>query len=194
MRFRSEFFPTTVACIALALASLIGCKQSQPETSDTTSVIAKTETRTGSVIGSDQATSFKALLDTIRVRALRGDTVGLARLLVDDSVYRRNVYPVSPAYDSTRESVFTFVLGMHRTNNAKGLRRLLGDVSDKAHRGEITILEVTPTAQTPTREGILHEISEYSGKKPGIQLSGSILCHKQGCQVVSYAPAGAKGT
>jgi hypothetical protein len=174
------------ACL-LAAAALAACGKSDPAKSQPPSPGAGS--RPASVVGSDQVPIAEALFDTVYARVRRGDTVGLARLLVDDSTFRRNVYPVSPAYDSSSESVFEFVLGFHKTNSAKGLKRLLRDAQDSG----LAVLRVPNADTVKTPEGVLYVLPEYSGARPGLQLYGSVLCRPSGCQVVSYAPAGARG-
>ncbi len=83
-----------------------------------------------SILGTDSVRGLAALLDTLCARARRGDTVGLVRLMADDSAYRKHVYPRSPVFDSSREEVFRFALTMHKANNAKGLARMLRKVRE----------------------------------------------------------------
>lgn len=182
---RSDSFVLTGLVLGAAL--LGACGKSEPAKTAATPV-AKAAPR--ALIGTDQVATRAALFDTVSARALRGDTLGLARLLVDDSVFRRNVYRVSPAYDSTRESVFEFVLGLNKTNSLKGFKRLLHDAATAPVPEPI---EVSFTDSTATPEGMLYVPTDYDGKVPRLQMFGAVLCRANGCQVVSYAPAGARG-
>jgi hypothetical protein len=166
---------------SMLAATLWACGKSEKEKSGAEPAPKKT------VIGTDWVSTLPALSDTVRARAARGDTVGLVRLMVGDSVYRRNIYPISPAFDSGREEVFRFVIGMHKANSNNGLKRLLYDIQDPQN-GEIL---VPVFDSVPTREGRLHEAA-WDPKSRGIRLFGSALCLRSGCQVVSFARGGAK--
>jgi hypothetical protein len=179
-----------IALLALA-AFLAACgkekpaeKASAPQAADT-SRAASGQSR---LVGSESAADLAALEDSVRARALRGDTVGLVRLMLNDSAYREFIYPVSPAYDSSREEVFRFVAGMHKANSVKGLKRLLADARE--------ISEGSPANRFDARNipgGVLHEASAAAPNTAGVRLFSAAFCRSQGCQVVSFAEAGAYG-
>jgi hypothetical protein len=142
----------------------------------------------GTELGRDQAASLEALVDSVMARARRGDTLGLVRLMVDDSVYRHAVYPLSDAYDSTREDVFEFVLGFHKLNTVKGLKGLLFDVSetpDSKSVGDYSHVKIFG--------GGFYEAKALERGVTGIRPFGSAVCLSFGCQVVSYGSAGLVG-
>lgn len=115
----------------MLMTTLLGClekKDGDPkkEPMDPVPAAQPEKEKPPSIMGTDSVPTLAALHDTILARAKRGDTVGLVRLMADDSAYKQHVYPLSSAYDPNRPEVFRFVLTMHKANNAKGLRRLLG--------------------------------------------------------------------
>jgi hypothetical protein len=142
-----------------------------------------------SLVGSERAPDLAALADSVRARALRGDTVGLVRLMLNDAEYRAFIYPVSPAYDSSREEVYRFVSGMHKANSIKGLKRLLADAREPA--------SATSAAGDFDARGIpggvLHEAAEAAPNTSGFRPFSAVFCRPEGCQVVSFAEAGAYG-
>jgi predicted small lipoprotein YifL len=140
------------------------------------------------ILGLDAAPDIGALRDTVRARALRGDTLGLVRILQDDSAYRREIYPLSEAYDAKNEETFRFVLGMHKANSVKGLKRLLRDIRDTASGGGVLNEGFDSTA---TAGGLQFETR--ISRAPGIRLFGSAFCGADGCRVVSFAEAGTSG-
>lgn len=142
----------------------------------------------GTELGRDQAASLEALIDSVMARALRRDTLGLVRLMVDDSVYRHAVFPRSDAFDSTREDVFEFVLGFHKLNTVKGLKGLLHDVSESPDSKV-----VGRYASVKIDGGVFYEAEAAEPGTIGIRPFGSAVCLPFGCQVVSFASAGMSG-
>src|SRR5690606_33602832 len=123
-------------------------------------------------------------------RAVRGDTLGLLRVLVSDSLYRTVVWPVSPAYEPDREEVWKLVTSMHKANSNKGLRRLLHDIG-LPESGPVLRL---PLGETAVEGGILHELAKTEKTAGGLVLFASALClQNTGCQVLSYAQGGNRG-
>lgn len=151
---------------------------------------ASRETPRAGTLGTDGAPDLEALRDTVIARARRGDAPGLVRLMVDDSAYRHRVYPASPAYDPDQEGVFDLVLGMHKANTAKGLRRLLADVRDTARAAAGFLNE--EFRGTEVTGGVLYESAERPGAR-GIRPFGSALCAEGVCRVLSFSRAGFQG-
>ncbi|MCD6023699.1 MAG: hypothetical protein K0Q91_615 [Fibrobacteria bacterium] len=176
-------FNLVIGLVVLALG-LVACGEKTPSGSKP-GVPARDTTR---VLGLDAAPDLDALRDTVRARALRGDTLGLVRVLQDDSAYRREIYPLSEAFDPKNEDTFRFVLGMHKANTVKGLKRLLRDIRDTAANGGIL---AEPFIEVKTAGGLQYETQLT--RAPGIRLFGSAFCGADGCRVVSYAEAGAQG-
>lgn len=134
--------------------------------------------------GRDSVAGLQALADTVRARALRGDTLGLIRLLIDDTLFRRHVWPSSPAYDPTRESVFQFVRGMDKANNAKGLRRMLHDVQTLGASG---VPDAIAFDTTPAAGGTLYILKPVRS----VRLFGGALAVNGVYRVLNYSESGA---
>jgi hypothetical protein len=182
--------PSKLAILVFA-AFLAACGKEKPAEKspagpDSSRAAASGQSR---LVGSERAADLAALEDSVRVRALRGDTVGLVRLMLNDTEYREFIYPVSPAYDSSREEVFKFVAGMHKANSIKGLKRLLADARDPS-------AGVSGAGSFGARAipgGVLHEAIATSAGASGFRLFSAAFCRPEGCQVVSFAEAGAHG-
>ncbi len=141
------------------------------------------------LVGSETVTGITALHDTVYARALRGDTVGMVRVLVNDSVYRARIWPTSASYDPDRESVWEFVISMHKANSTKGLRRLMGDVLEPSHGSP-----VFPVFEpTEIEGGTVYHAPKRELDRGGLRLFGSALCIEGTCQVISYNQGGVKG-
>jgi hypothetical protein len=138
----------------------------------------------GSLLGTDSAAGIQPLLDTVTARLLRGDTVGLVRLMLDDSAWRRNIYPSTAGYDSTSEDAFHFLLGMHKANSAKALRRVLAEVR-KPDSTPAVILRALDS--TPAPGGILYDVRPGDGVRP----FGSSFCSNGTCKVATFGQPGA---
>lgn len=141
------------------------------------------------LVGSEFVADLAALHDTVAARAARGDTVGLVRILVNDSTYRRVVWPTTPAFDSTREEMWNFAIGLHKANSVKGLRRLLADIAQPESGDPV----VPAFGLQPVAGGLLHYAPRRERDERGLRLFGSALCLEDGCQVLSYAQGGFKG-
>lgn len=136
------------------------------------------------ITGQESAASLQALADTVRARALRGDTLGLIRLLIDDTLFRRHVWPASPAYDPARESAFQFVRGMDKANNAKGLRRMLYDVQSLGPAGVPDSIACDTVAAAG---GALYVLKPVRG----VRLFGGALAVNGAYRVLNYSESGA---
>ena len=184
---------SNLAILALSmLLAACGSKEKPVEKSSSGKSVDSTRASASAqspLVGSESLPDLATLADSVRVRALRGDTVGLVRLMLNDSAYREFLYPVAPAYDSSREEVFRFVAGMHKANSIKGLKRLLMDVRDASNGA--------PGPGTfdarPIPGGVLHEATAPSRSASGVRLFSAAFCRPQGCQVASFAEAGAYG-
>lgn len=141
------------------------------------------------VPGAEFAADLQALTDTVAARAARGDTVGLVRVMASDSAYRKNVYPLSPAYSATSENAFEFVIGMNKANSGKGLRRLLYDLQSAPGAPAAA----APLDTFPAAEGVVFAAARNLRGVRGMIFWSSALCRLAGCQVVSYARAGRAG-
>jgi len=190
MRFKGSIGSTTRIILAcgLVLAGLTACGKSAEKSTD--KVQSEKPVAQSPLIGSDRVSDLASLHDTVSARALRGDTLGLLRLMVNDSVYREVVWPVMPAYEPDREEVWNLVMSMHKSNSNKGLRRLMHDIV-QPESGDVLRL---PLGKTPVVGGILYEIAKTEKTESGIVLFGSALClEASGCQVLSYAQGGQRG-
>ena len=138
------------------------------------------------ITGQESAGSLKALADSVRLRALRGDTLGLIRLLIDDSLFRRHVWPASPSFDE-RENAFQFVRGMDKANSAKGLRRMLHDVQSLGAGG---IPESVSVDTVPVKDGVVHTVKPIDG----VRLFGGALEVNGAFRVLNYSESGSSRT
>ncbi|MDQ3002809.1 MAG: hypothetical protein M3Y08_16295 [Fibrobacterota bacterium] len=134
------------------------------------------------ITGQESAGSLKALADSVRVRALRGDTLGLIRLLIDDTLFRRHVWPASPSFDE-RENTFQFVRGMDKANSAKGLRRMLHDVQSL---GAGRTPESLSVDSVPVKDGVVHTVKPTDG----VRLFGGALEVNGAFRVLNYSESG----
>jgi len=134
------------------------------------------------IMGTDSVAGLSALQDTVRARAMRGDTVGLVRLMAGDSAYRRHIYPHSPAFDPNREEVFNFILTMHKANNAKGLRRLLGSLHADSGR---TFYRSAGVDSLPTPGGMIYR----TRASDTLRLFSEAIRQGDWIRVVSYSGA-----
>jgi hypothetical protein len=138
----------------------------------------------GSLLGTDSVAGIHALLDTVEARLLRGDTVGLVRLMLDDSAWRTHVYPATSGYDPASEDAFQFLLGMHKANSAKALRRVLGDIR-KPDSTPAVVLRALDSVPAPG--GMFYEIRPGEGLRP----FGSAFCSGGSCKVATFGQPGA---
>jgi hypothetical protein len=165
------------------------CKQEAASPSDKASpekvMTEKTETVSPKsapvpVVGTDRTRDVQSLIDTVEARLLRSDTVGLVRLMVDDSAYRRHIFPISSAYDSASEDAFKFVLGMHKANSAKGLRRVLAEVqraTEMQKPGDKPLSVTRDLDSLPVPGGMLYQSRTGSGIRPfGTALQVGSVC------------------
>ena len=141
-----------------------------------------------SLVGSESAVSLQVLHDTVYARALRGDTLGLLRLFVRDSVYRAVVWPTQPSYEPDRDEVWMLVSGMNKANSNKGLRRLLADIELDAAAHGIPEFKVKDVAG-----GKVHSREKRELRPGELSLFAAALCREGGCQVLTYANAGRVG-
>ena len=142
------------------------------------------------LIGSHRAADLTALLDSVEARALRGDTLGLLRLFVNDSDYKNHVWPTTPSYEPDRPEVWNFVMSLHKANSNKGLRRMMYDILEPAAGPALRPSFVAK----PVPGGTLHESGQAAEMERGVLLFGSALCLEGlGCQVLSFSRAGQKG-
>lgn len=140
------------------------------------------------LVGSESVASLRALHDTVYARASRGDTLGLLRLFVRDSVYRAVVWPTQPSYEPDRDEVWMLVSGMNKANSNKGLRRLLSDVGLDAAAPK------APEFNAKDVDGGKVHSREKRELRPGeLSLFAAALCRESGCQVLTYANAGRVG-
>lgn len=145
------------------------------------------------LIGSEYGSNLASLRDTVEARALRGDTLGLLLLMVNDSVYKEVVWPTTPSYEPEREEVWNLVMSMHKANSNKGLRRLMHDIL-QPEEGPV----LRPALETSeTKNGVLYSLPKTTSTGPGVMLFGSALCltkaDGQECQVLSYSQGGGRG-
>lgn len=172
--------------VAVFLARRSGSIAPAPAASaNSAPVHPKTESAPPQVIpitGQDSAGSLQTLADSVRVRALRGDTLGLIRLLIDDTLFRRHVWPVSPAYDE-REDAFRFVRGMDKANSAKGLRRMLHDVQTLGAGG---VPESVSADTLPVAKGVVYTLKPTDG----VRLFGGALEVNGAYRVLNYSESG----
>jgi hypothetical protein len=178
-------------CAAVSVA-LLACGKTPENAKDKSKAVlqAAKPAVQSPVIGSERIPTLDGLYDTVAVRALRGDTLGLLRLMVNDSIYREIVWPVTPAYEPDREEVWNLVMSMHKSNSNKGLRRLLHDIA-QPESGEVLRL---PLGKTPVQGGILHDLPKTAKTESGVVLFASALClDGAGCQVLSYAQGPQRG-
>jgi hypothetical protein len=187
--FRMSGMAAVVACATL----LAACGKSGNTANRAAAAPPAKSAGQSSLIGSERVVDLAALHDTVAARAARGDTVGLLRLMVNDSVYRAVVWPTMPSYEPGREEVWNLVMSMHKPNSNKGLRRLLHDIA-QPEAGPVIRLPLTPK---PVEGGRLHESAKATPNTPsltGVVLFGSALClETSGCQVLSYAQGGQRG-
>ena len=187
---RSELFGLSglfglaaLAGVVLSAALFAACGPERGSSSSPPSSSPTDSARTGS----ERVAGVVALLDTVSARARRGDTPGLLRVQVDDVTYRAHVWPLSATYEPAREEVWDFVIGLHKANSSKGLRRLLSDI-DAPHPVEI---ESPEFAVVEIPGGTLHMAAKRDRARDGsVRLFGSALCLESGCQVVSYNQGG----
>lgn len=147
------------------------------------------------LVGTEWVGDSVALLDTLRARIGRQDTIGLVRLLVSESTFARDIYPQSPAYDSSRPDVFQFIYGMQKANSVKGLKRLLSDgtaLPDSLRTAENEFKLSAPVKKdrphpAPDNAGI---VRTYEVAGHAMLLAGAVLKTEKGWQVASYAGAG----
>jgi|GEM_PF-5207330 len=176
-----------------ALVTGCGKSDTKADAPKTDSASSQPTAKQSPLIGSESVVDLTSLHDTVAARAARGDTVGLLRLMVNDSVYRAVVWPTMPSYEPEREEVWNLVMSMHKPNSNKGLRRLLHDIA-QPESGPVIHL---PLSATPVQGGQLHEIAktaQVDRKLAGVALFGSALCRDgAGCQVLSYAQGGQRG-
>lgn len=132
-----------------------------PRVADSTAT--KQKPAPGHLLGTDSAPNLHALFDTVEARLRRGDTVGLVRLMIDDSAYRRDIFPSSPAYDASSEDAFRFVLAMHKANSSKGLRRVLTDVL-KPDSARAVLLRAVDSVPVPG--GMVYHVLPGEGIRP----------------------------
>jgi len=176
----------------LAACALFACgdaRDAVPSRGELRAAAADAEAHQSSLVGSERVTGLKALHDTVHVRALRGDTLGLLRLFVRDSVYRAIVWPSQPSYEPDRPEMWMLVGGMNKANSNKGLRRLLADVSEAG--------AVKPRLPLFTRKevagGVVHSREKRELVRGELSLFAAALCQDDGCQVLTYANAGLVG-
>jgi hypothetical protein len=168
---------------------ILACKQETASPSEKTSpekvMTEKSETVSPksvpvSVVGTDSANDVQSLMDTIEARLRRSDTVGLVRLMVGDSAYRRHIFPTSSAFDSASEDAFYFVLGMHKANSVKGLRRVLAEVqraTEMQKPGDKPLVVTRDLDSLPVPGGMLYQSRTGSGIRPfGTALRVGAVC------------------
>jgi hypothetical protein len=181
-----QFRPTLAILLAtgiLGILGVIGCRSGGGN--ETAKVVVQSP-----LIGSEKVGDLASLHDSVAARASRGDTLGLLKLMVNDSVYRAVVWPSTPSYEPEREEVWDFVMAMHKSNSNKGLRRLIHDIA-QPEAGAVIRLPLVPV---PVRGGILHELAKTSKTESGVVVFASALCLENvGCQVLSYAQGGQRG-
>lgn len=134
----------------------------------------------GSLLGTDSVPDVLTLLDTVEARLRRGDTVGLVKLMLDDSAYRRHIFPTSQAYDPSSEEAFKFVLGMHKANSAKGLRRVLNSVQ-RPDSVKAVILRSLDSVSVPG--GMIYQVRQGEGVRP----FGTALKTGTACRIATFA-------
>lgn len=179
---RSEFFRCSgLVNVILSVALFAACGSNHGSSSSPSTTANSVQ------VNSQYVAGLSALLDTVGARARRGDTLGLLRVQVDDVTYRAHVWPLAATYEPAREEVWDFVIGLHKANSSKGLRRLLSDIG-APHPVEIESPEFT-VVEIPG--GTLHMAAKRDRARDGsVRLFGSALCLESGCQVVSYNQGG----
>lgn len=192
------------AVLGVALFAASGCERSPGKPAEKTALPAPSasgaaaspasaaaasdtapKARPGHLLGRDSARDIQSLLDTAIARIRRRDTVGLVRLMVDDSAWRLHLWPVSNAYDPKSEDAFQFVLAMHKANSAKGLRRVLADAV-KPDSTPATFLRVLEDESLPG--ATLYHVMPGDGVRP----FGSALCAGSACRIATFAQPGAR--
>lgn len=183
--FCTPIGPNLFIAMLAGTLTLAGCNRNVPEkggAGKSDSPIGKADSATASskkaatvsVTGTDSVSGILTLLDTVEARLRRGDTVGLVRLMVDDSAYRRHIYPTSSAYDSISEDAFRFVMGMHKANSAKGLRRVLAEMQKQ---DSVPIVILREIDSLPVPGGMLYQTRQGTGVRPfGTALRVGTVC------------------
>lgn len=188
---RSESFAGPTPALALLLAfTFVACGDSRPDKGSPQAGVRGGEAPVQSpLVGSESVQGLQALHDTVHARAVRGDTLGLLRLFVRDSVYRALVWPTQPSYEPDRDEVWMLVGGMNKANSNKGLRRLLADLegggSQRPPLPAFTLKEV--------EGGMLHAREKSELARGELSLFAAALCLGDHCQVLTYANAGMAG-
>lgn len=188
----SDFLTRPISRCAILLVALLaaGCNRSVPEKSGeiitpAQAVVADTGKKPapGYLLGTDSAPDIRALLDTAETRLRRGDTVGLVRLMVDDSAYRRHIFPTSSAFDTSSEEAFRFVLSMHKANSAKGLRRVLTDARKPDSPPPVFLRGLD---SVPVPGGMIYHVLSGEGLRP----FGTALRIGASCRIATFAQPG----
>jgi hypothetical protein len=185
-------FPLAALCLASSLL-LAACGKTREAGEAVPSPQSNPPATQSFLIGSEQTPDLASLQDTVEARALRGDTLGLLRLMVNDSVYRTVVWPTTPSYEPEREEVWNLVMSMHKANSNKGLRRLMYDILQPEDGPALR----PALGATEIPGGTLHALPKTTRTSGGVMLFGSALCLTkatgQECQVLSYSQGGARG-
>lgn len=142
-----------------------------------------------SIVGAESVRGLEALHDTVHARAWRGDTLGLLRLFVRDSVYHTVVWPTQPSYEPDRPEMWMLVSGMNKANSNKGLRRLLADVRDAG----VAKPRVPVFTRKEVAGGVVHAREKRDLIRGELSLFAAALCQGDGCQVLTYSNAGLVG-
>lgn len=180
----------TAVFAAVFAVGVVACKDGRTVPGDQGEVRTAASVGTQApLVGSESVRGFAALHDTVYARALRGDTLGLLRLFVRDSLYREVVWPTQPSYEPERDDVWMLVSGMNKANSNKGLRRLLADIGEPGHARPA----LPAFSRKDVEGGALYAREKSELTRGELSLFAAALCLEGKCQVLTYANAGTVG-
>lgn len=199
MVFENRMSTSVTVFVLLAVVGLCACQGEGGERDRAPAQVATdTLERQSVLVGRESVSGLEALHDTVHARALRGDTLGLLRIFVRDSVYREVVWPTQPSYEPDRPEMWMLVSGMNKANSNKGLRRLLGDLADPGDLADFANEgAVKPRVPVFSRKevagGVVYAREKSMLVRGELSLFAAALCRDDGCQVMTYANAGLAG-
>lgn len=199
MVFENRMSTSVTVFVLLAVVGLCACQGEGGERDRAPAQVATdTLERQSVLVGRESVSGLEALHDTVHARALRGDTLGLLRIFVRDSVYREVVWPTQPSYEPDRPEMWMLVSGMNKANSNKGLRRLLGDLADPGDLADFANEgAVKPRVPVFSRKevagGVVYAREKSMLVRGELSLFAAALCRDDGCQVMTYANAGFAG-
>lgn len=192
-----------LAVCCLAWAALGACQKKDSASTAEAGVAARTESgsaesgpaaaaspappRPDSGLGSRAQPSLESLAAAVSRSLVAGDTAALVALALDDSLYRRYVWPKTKGYSPTSEKAFRFIRGMHQANSRKGLRRRLWAAEDTL--GALKPGLVFPVVEDNAAPGA--RVVRIDGREPFAPF-GSAVEIGGAWQVLSYGGPGVK--